>query len=394
MKQETLNTLITARALFDRAQELCTVDDKYLASAGLVILQDALELILYACLVELDADKDAALESLTFDQLVGQLKKIGKPVKKSGTLKALNKQRVIIKHYGQIADPATVRGYYDAAKSSADFLLKDVIGKDMQEILLSEAVKNDGIKKHITDASIAIDNNKYFDALCEIRKALYLSIEEEYSVFGWKDHPKVKETGFFEVLDKGGGKAPWYTKNKEWIEGHVHDPFDYVQLDHERLRIDLLEWGVSTQDFWNLWRLTPRVFYDKESKRWEVKLDLQHFRGGATEANARYCLDRIVSVLVKKQNHLDLSRQLGYGPEYSFQVQLKNDQPLYAKASTKSEVRNTLQQGQLYQADAIVPGLSEENDFIKILHVQNVEPKWLAGYVLYESCEIIETTPA
>lgn len=390
MKQETLNTLITARALFDKAQELCTVDDKYLASAGLVILQDALELILYASLIELDADKDTALETLTFDQLLGQLKKIGKPVKKSGTLKALNKQRVIIKHYGQIADPATVRGYYNAAKSSSDTLLKDVVGKDMQEILLDEAIKKDDIKKHIADANIAIDNKKYFEALIEIRKALYLAIENEYSVFGWKDHPRGTITGFLELLGKGGGKAPWHTKNKEWIEEHVRDPFDYVQLDHERLRIDLLEWGVSTQDFWNLWRLTPRVYFDEESKTWQVNLDLQHFRGGATEANARYCLDRVVSVLIKKQTHLDLSRQLGYGPENSFQVRLKNDQPLYAKASTKSEVRHTLQQGQLYQADAIVPGLSEDYDFIKISHLQKDEPIMLVGYVQYESCEIIE----
>lgn len=390
MKQETLNTLITARALFDRAQEMCTVDDKYLASAGLVILQDALELVLYACLVELDADKDTAIESLSFDQLLGELRKCGKHVHKSGTLKALNKQRVIIKHYGQVADPATVRNYYGSAKSSADTLLKDVVGKDMQDILLSEAVKNNDIKQHISDAAEAIDNKKYFDALVAIRMALYLAIEEEYSVFGWKDSPAAKEIGFFERLEKGGGKAPYYTKNKEWVEKYVHDPFDYVQLDHEGLRIDLLEWGVSTQDFWNLWRLTPRVFFDKESKTWEVNLDMQHFKGGANETNARYCLDRIVSILVKKQNHLDLSRQLGYSPEYAFKVRIKNDQPLYAKASTKSEVRHTLQNGQQYQADAIVSGLSEENSFVKISHVQDTEPKWIFGYVLYESCEIID----
>lgn len=388
MKQETLNTLITARALFERAQDLCAVDDKYLASAGLVILQDALELILYACLIELDADKDVSLESLTFDQLLGQLKKLEKPIQKSGTLKALNKQRVIIKHYGQIADPVTVRGYYDAAKASSDALLKDVVGKDIQEILLAESVKSDDIRKHVANACAAVDAKEYFDALVEIRKALYLAIEEEYSVFDWRDHPKGKEQGFLELLGKGGAKAPWHTKNKEWIEEHVHDPFDYVQLDHERLRIDLLEWGVSTQDYWNLWRLTPRVFFDKESKSWGVNLELPHFAAGATEANVRYCLDRLVSVLIKKQSHLDLSRQLGHGLESKFQVRLKSDQPLYVKASTKSGVRHTLPKGQLYDADAVVSGLSEENDFVKVMHIQNVDPKFLFGYVLYESCEI------
>ncbi|MDA8387142.1 MAG: hypothetical protein M0Z58_00595, partial [Nitrospiraceae bacterium] len=152
MKQETLNTLITARTLFDKAQELCTVDDKYLASAGLVILQDGLELVLYSCLIELGVDNDKALESLDFGQLIGELKKIGKSVKKSGTLKALNKQRVIIKHYGQIADPATVRNYYDAAKLSTDALLKEIIGKDLQEILSAEMIKDEVVKEHISAA--------------------------------------------------------------------------------------------------------------------------------------------------------------------------------------------------------------------------------------------------
>ncbi|MBI4794535.1 MAG: hypothetical protein HY790_01615 [Deltaproteobacteria bacterium] len=50
MKQETLNTLMVARTLFDKAQKLCSVDDKFLASAGIVVLQDALELVLYSCL--------------------------------------------------------------------------------------------------------------------------------------------------------------------------------------------------------------------------------------------------------------------------------------------------------------------------------------------------------
>lgn len=389
MKQETLQTLLTARVLFDKAQELCTVDDKFLASAGLAILQDALELVIYSCLVDLGADQQKSIENLTFDQLIGELNRLGKPIQKSGTLKALNKQRVIIKHYGQVADPATVRNYYEAARLSIDALLKGVIGKDLQEILLAETIKNTTIRDHIAKACTAIESKEYFNALVEIRKAIYIEIEEDYSVFDWKDHPKGKRLGLLGMMGMGGQKAPWYTKNKEWIGENVHDPFDYIQLDHEKLRIDLLEWGISTQDFWNIWRLTPKVFYDKESESWEVNIDLQHFRG-ATEQNAHYCLDRAVSLLVKKQSHLDLSRQLNYGPEHRFLVRMKEDQPLFSKASTKSLTSHTLMKGKVYQAESIVSGLSEENTFIGILHIQKEEPKILHGYVLYESCEIVE----
>lgn len=390
MKQETLHTLITARALFDKAQELCTVDDKFLASAGLVVLQDAIELVIYSCLIELGADEHKSIETLTFDQLMGELNRLGKPVQKSGTLKALNKQRVIIKHYGQIADPAAVRNYYEAARLSTNALLKDVIGKDLEEILLADAIKDDTIRDHIAKACTDIESRKYFDALVEIRKAIYIAIEEDYSLFDWKDHPRGKELNLFQMLGKGGRKAPWHTQNKEWIEENVHDPFDYIRIDHEKLRIDLLEWGVSTQDFWNIWRLTPKVFFDKDSKSWEINLDLEHFRGGATEQNAHYCLDRAVSLLIKIQSHADLSRQLDHGPEYFFSVRMKEDQPLYSKASTKSFTKHILRKEQVYRADSIVSGLSEENDFIKIVHTQSEEPKFLYGYALFESCEILD----
>ena len=388
MKQETLQTLITARALFDKAQELCTVDDKFLASAGLVVLQDAIELVIYSCLIELGADEHKSIENLTFDQLIGELSKLGKPIQKSGTLKALNKQRVIIKHFGQIAEPAAVRNYYDVAQSSTSALLKDVIGKDLQEILLADAIKGDTIRDHIAKACTAIENREYFDALIEIREAIYIAIEEDYSVFDWKDIPTGKKETLFEILGRGGQKAPWYTKNKEWIEENVNDPFDYIQIDHDRLRIDLLEWGVSTQDFWNIWRLTPKVFYDKDSRSWEVNLDLEHYRGAATGQTARYCLDRAVSLLIKKQTHLDLTRQLRYTPEYEFSVKMKEDQPLYAKATTKSSKGHTLRKGMVYRADSLV--LLKDNNFVRIAHLQKEEPKFLHGYVLYESCEIIE----
>ena len=80
MKTETVQTLIIARTLFDKARELCSIENKFTASAGLVILQDALELFIYACLIELGADQEEDLENFKFNQLLGELKKRGKKV--------------------------------------------------------------------------------------------------------------------------------------------------------------------------------------------------------------------------------------------------------------------------------------------------------------------------
>lgn len=67
------SSLVIARTLLEQAQPLCTAEDRYIASAGLVILQDALEVVLYALLLELGVDeKKKNLESKSFDELVGE----------------------------------------------------------------------------------------------------------------------------------------------------------------------------------------------------------------------------------------------------------------------------------------------------------------------------------
>ena len=53
MKPETLRTLIIARTLFDQLGYLTSGEDKYMASAALVISQDALELVIVGALLEL-----------------------------------------------------------------------------------------------------------------------------------------------------------------------------------------------------------------------------------------------------------------------------------------------------------------------------------------------------
>lgn len=115
MKQSTVHSLLTARTLHDEAVSLIESEDRHICSAGLVMLQDALEIIFLAMLTEKDIDEHKSLESKGFDELIGEPRNIGIKVPKSGTLKALNKQRVITKHYGQLAEPVIVREYAEAA---------------------------------------------------------------------------------------------------------------------------------------------------------------------------------------------------------------------------------------------------------------------------------------
>ncbi|TON02773.1 hypothetical protein CGH64_26155, partial [Vibrio parahaemolyticus] len=75
------------------------------------------------------------IESKSFDELLGELKKNKIKVIKSGTIKALNKQRVIAKHYGQLTEPTSVVNYFTTAICFTNSLLKDVVGRTLDEIL-------------------------------------------------------------------------------------------------------------------------------------------------------------------------------------------------------------------------------------------------------------------
>ena len=140
MKESTINTLLIAKAIYNEAKPLVCSGNKHSCSAGLILLQDSIELFILALLVERGVDEAKNLESKSFDELLGELKNSGVTIPKSGTIKALNKQRVIIKHYGQLAEPASVRTYAEAADILIESALSEVLGKTLEDILLSDLI--------------------------------------------------------------------------------------------------------------------------------------------------------------------------------------------------------------------------------------------------------------
>lgn len=393
MKSESLTSLIIAKNLLDKARDMCAVDNAHIASAGLVVLQDSLELIFIASLLELGVDERKPLESLSFDQLIGELKQIGFKIPKSATIKALNKARVVVKHYGQLGEPTAVRNYLVAANACIEEVITQVFGKRIEEIWLHQFIENEETKTFFEACINYLEKGEYFNALVEIRKALFAEIESDYSVVEWKDISTSDKSklGFFEMAVKGGDKAPYWKKNKEWIEKNVREPFDYIQLDHQEVRNDLLEWGVNTQDFWNLWRLTPTVFREKKESKWVVKGEPKYYLEGATEENVKYCLDKAIGLIVKKQSHFDLFRSLKGKPANDTEVMtVSSPTNVYEKASSKATMRETLEPGLKLRVNAFVEGLDREGKYFDIFQFFEKEKKLVFGYVKLEDVEIVK----
>lgn len=356
-----------------------------MSSAGLILLQDALEIVFLAMLVEQDVDEVKTLEAKSFDELIGELKKSGIAVPKSGTLKALNKQRVITKHYGQLAEPLTVQTYAEAADLAIEAIVQAVLGRGYRDVFLADLLAEGEAKAFLTEAATELERGRYLEALIAVRKALFVEIEVEYCVNKWSDADPNESFGLLSFM-RGGMKAPYWTRKREWIEKNVTTPFDYIQVDHENLRVDALEWGVSTAELENLRRLTPDVFRADKDAGWQIQYDLQFPPNEANARNARYCLDRAISVLLRKQQHKSArrwpARDVGFDPPPIYL-----DAPVFAKPRQDSNIVHRINDQHQYRLMSVVSGFDATERYYSIsgylpLEGHGIGTGWIHGFLL------------
>lgn len=366
MRESTIHALVVARTLFEHAEQLCSSDDRYLASTGLVVLQDALETVLYALLLECGVDDEKNLERKSFEELIGELKGAGVAVPKSGTLKALNKQRVLVKHYAQLAEPAMVRSYFDASQEAISRMTIEVIGQSLRDLFIADLLLEGESKVLLKAAEQAIKEHRYLDALIETRKAIFVEFEADYSIYGWRDYDGKKQEGFLASAMRGGWRAPSWTKNKGWIEENVEVPTDYVQIDVQNWRLQAMELGIHTVELHNLQRLTPDVFRADSKSGWSVTYDASFPASNATESNARYCLDRAVSILIKKQQHAQARREPAMDMPFD-PPPIYIGHTLHERPSTDSPTVHTVQEGFSYSIRRVVGGFNPPESFYDVL---------------------------
>lgn len=397
MKASTLHSIITARALLDDAVRLTDSEDRHLCTAGLIVLQDALELIFLALLTERGIDEAKNIESMPFDSLVGEFKICGIRVPKSGTLKALNKQRVISKHYGQLAEAATVRNYAEAALTAVEALSMVVLGKSIHEVYLTELLDEGEAKDCLARAASLIEQKQFLDALVEVRKAMFVEIEKNYSIYNWRDVPA---NGISWSLGKGGRKAPSYTRNEGWISSSVKEPLDYVQIDSEKLRLDAMEWGVHTSDLENVRNLTPDVFRVKKGERWHVRYSIEFPANHANKSNAHYCLDRAIAILQRKQQH-ERARKLPLFDHAFVQPDIFIDDKVYSKADTNSEVVHVVRENDQLSIRNVVSGFDPSEKYYSVGGLVGDpgspnDEKYVRGFLLARDtpCSTQETSEA
>lgn len=379
MKEATLQTLITARALIEQAERHCGLGDRYLATAGLIVLQDAVELVFLAVLIEKGLDEERAIEKFTFDEMISALGHLGIRVPKSGTLKAMNKLRVAAKHYGQVMEPLTVQGHLNAAKVAIEAVLSKAVGKPLREVFLTELVGNTNSRPFLDEAVSALAREDYVGSLIATRKAFFLEFERDYCIYAYRDTKKGSLVGGLLGLFTPGLKAHYWTRNSEWIRDNVRTPLDFVQINHETWRIDAMEWGINTQTLNNIRRLTPDAVQLEIKGDWYFGLPAAYAANSGNRENASTCLDLTIEVIRRKHEHIRAARTASQDKPYETPPAYVG-QSLFKKPARDSEVIHILGEDDRYVVHDLLTGFDPKTIFYHIACTRSSGERVL-GYV-------------
>ena len=135
-----------------------------------------------------------------------------------------------------------------------------------------------------------------------------------------------------------------------------------------------MEWGVNTAELENLRRLTPDVFRSKPEHPWHISVTGNLLSGDASPRDAKYCLNRAISILLRKQEH-QRSRRWGADTTKFILPSGYEGDAVYQKADRKSEVVHNVISDYSYTVLERVNGFDADENYFRILRVPSEKAK-------------------
>ena len=176
---------------------LSNFQDKYSATAALILLQDAYELVLVATHDKL-IDTNIP-EKISFDSLHKEVTDAIGGIACSQEMYGMNKARVNAKHYGVLAESTTTLNFIEASKQAIEKMCQKAFNRSFSEIGLLDLVPDCESKEFLLKSKELMDQSDLFLALVEIRKAIFIEFEKDYSVYDWRETPNDSASSFILV---------------------------------------------------------------------------------------------------------------------------------------------------------------------------------------------------
>jgi hypothetical protein len=369
-----LRQLIAAKHLYFLSEEQIRSERTVAHLAGVNLLHDSVEMALWAAASATDATRNERSELIQLFDSVNA--KIGGGLPFRSHLVQFNRLRVNAKHYGMPPDIDELRRYQTQMLEIISELVTRAFDEDFASISLLSLLPSDRASTELLiNANTEFKQGNFNLAVVEASKALFLEFFQKYDVRPWRSK-ETEPAGFSAWIYQ----APYWAKNAKYIEEKVHDPIDFIVTDHADVDKTILQAGLDYNVFWNIWRLTPRVYrpLGDDNHPWAVRHD------GTADEKARehseYVLHHLTEILLRVERERQKSRVRPRGS--AGLVLAKQGVVLRQKAAADSASLGLIPQGiEKVNADYQVDSLDGSGKYWHVLDILDQPVHFLVGYI-------------
>lgn len=372
LTESVIRKIQMTKILYDLAQShIRSNSNPELTGVGVILLQDAVEIFANAVCEHISA----CPPNRDFDKLFDAIhKKTGKEIPYKTQMMALNQQRISAKHYCQLPVPADCQKYPVQVEQFFEQVSRDFLSVEFAVISLVNLIVDSRLRDFLSQAEIDLASDRYRECQINCRRALYFEFEKQFDT-------KTYEAYFGDVDFKSDNLRAQAANNilceeKKCVSEHVCEPVDYIKIDQERIQRRLWVNEITSLDFWNLFRLTPKLYYYEREDEWVIKDEFkdEHY----TKENAGYCFRKTIDVLLIIQRNRAKLKGLGLNMKL-----VKTNKPnvkVFCKATEKSGVVAVMPESSTeFRCFSRTRGLDSKDNYCYVFS-SRAEP-YLNGYI-------------
>lgn len=373
---DAIRRLRLARLLLNQAVDHARVDHEAHSAACATSLQDAIEVALLALAETLSVAIPARSDFDKYFSLINE-KIAPKTLPLHAQMMRLNKIRVQAKHSGIFPKHSEVANLVPVAGAFLEEICTAHLGVRFGALNLSTMIENVEQKAFVEEAELLLSTGNYLEAATAARKAFYLAFEKSADIrkFG---EATATNNAFLEFAST----SPLYARNPDYIAKRVDDAFAYIVLDPQRIDADLVRDAIDPIAFWNVWRLTPKV-YLWDNGTWSVSRELSKTERDDLQADAIYVVETIADILLRREERRRRQRLVPFGRYWN--LTMKAGAKVYAKADISSQLNHSCKAGEVLNVTAGTTGLDGSAGWWAVSHF--ADAPYFSGYVREEEVD-------
>ena len=287
----------------------------------------------------------------------------------------LNRIRVQAKHAGIFPQHTEVANLVPVVRAFLDEICAVHLGVNFATLDLSTLIENAEQRVLVEEAERELAGGNHL-ALIAARKAFYLAFEKSADV------RKFAEIQGNSLLVTLGSTAPPHARNPDYVSKQVRESFGYIVLDHTRIDAELVRDGIDPVVFWNVWRITPKV-YLWEDGNWSINRELSIIERDDLQSEAVYVVEAVADILLRREERHRRHRLIPFDRRWT--LTMKVGARVYEKADTSSNVIHAFETTRQVEVSAETVGLDRNSGWWSVSHYLS-EP-YYSGYVREEEVD-------